>query len=103
VAELTEPEADLELWLPAGAADKLRVFCKVANKRTGSSHPSDRDRWYDFIVAAHEAEAEFTASTLVQWLREEGGWDDELANKLACEYEFARGLLTFANGARMRS
>jgi hypothetical protein len=102
-AEMTEPQADLERWLPQEAADKLRLFCSIANKRTGSSHPMDRERWYDFIVAAHEADADFSASTLARWLAEAGGWDDELAKRLAIEYEFARGLLAFANGERVGS
>jgi hypothetical protein len=100
-AELTEPKADLERWLTPEAAEKLRVFCAVANKRTGSSHPVDRERWYDFIVAAQEGETEFSASTLARWLVEEGGWDDEMAEKLAIEYEFARGLLSFSGGERV--
>jgi hypothetical protein len=102
-AEMTEPQADLDRWLPPEAAKKLRVFCTSANKHTGSSHPMDRDRWYDFIVAAHEADTEFSASTLARWLVEAGGWDDELAEKLAIEYEFARGLLSFANGEKVGS
>lgn len=102
-AEMTEPQADLERWLPGDVAGKLRLFCSIANKRTGSGHPMDRERWYDFIVAAHEADADFSASTLARWLAEAGGWDDELADQLAIEYEFARGLLAFANGQKVGS
>lgn len=98
-AELTDAKADLEHWLPESAAEKLRLFCARANKRTGSNHPMDRERWYDFIVAAHEAD--FTSATLVRWLQEEGGWDEEMADRLAAEYEFARGLLAFSNGERV--
>jgi hypothetical protein len=102
-AEMTEPQADLERWLPGGVADKLRVFCSIANKRTGSSHPMDRERWYNFLVAAHEANADLNAPTLARWLTEAGGWDDEMAERLAIEYEFARGLLSYANGERVGS
>jgi hypothetical protein len=97
-AELTDANADLERWLPPQAAQKLRRFCTVANKRTSSSHPMDRARWYDFLVAAQEGELDFSASMLARWLMEEGGWDEELADKLAAEYELARGLLAFLAG-----
>lgn len=97
-AELTEPEADLETWLSPGTATKLRTFSALANKRTGSSHPLDRERWYEFIRSAHEEQADFSSSALARWLHEEGGWDAELSNHLAIEYEFARGLLASAHG-----
>jgi hypothetical protein len=95
-AELTEPSADLERWLSPDAAEKLRRFSTSANKNTGSSHPSDRDLWYDFLVAAEESS--FSASMLERWLVEVDGWSEEMAGELAIEYEFGRGLLTFANG-----
>jgi hypothetical protein len=96
--EFTEPEADLERWVSADTARKLRLFCMAANKRTGASHPSDRRLWYDFIVSAHREGAEFDSSTLARWLHEVGGWDDEWSDELAIQYEYARGLLAYADG-----
>jgi hypothetical protein len=98
--ELTEANASLERWLTPQAATKLRRFCAAANKRTGSSHPTDRARWYDFLVTAQEGQTELTTSTLARWLMEEGGWDEELAEKLAAEYELARGLLAYYAGSQ---
>jgi hypothetical protein len=95
-AELTKPDADLEHWLTPDAAKKLRAFCAVANKRTGASHPADKRFWYDFVVAAHREGADFPASTLERWLHEVGGWDEEWANRIAIQYEQARGLLAYA-------
>jgi len=100
-AEMTAPQADLERWLTQEAADKLRLFCGLANKRTGSSHPMDRERWYDFLVTADEAGADFSASMLARWLTEAGGWDEGTAGKLAAEYEFARGLLAFSRAEKV--
>ena len=31
------------------ALRKLELFCNMANKSTGSSHPCDQERWFDFI------------------------------------------------------
>jgi hypothetical protein len=97
LVEMTEPEADLERWVSPETAEKLRGFCGVANKRSGSSHPIDRELWYEFIVSAHREGAEFDASTLARWLHEAGGWDEVWSDKLAAEYAFARGLLTHAD------
>jgi hypothetical protein len=93
--ELTEPEADLEQWMSPETAKKLRTFSDCANKRTGSSHPADKDLWYDFILAAHEEASDFSASTLMRWLVEEGEWSEDIADELAIEYERERGLLHF--------
>lgn len=94
---ISESEADLERWLSEETAEKLRHFSRVANKWSGSRHPADRNRWFEFLTAAHQEQAAFPADLLVRWLHEIGGWSPETANELAGEYEFARGLLTFAD------
>jgi hypothetical protein len=99
--EMSEPNVDLDQWLSDGAAEKLRLFSNKANKSTGASHPSDRERWYDFILAANQEGADLTASTIGRWLHEVGGWDQESAMKLAIEYAFGRGLLTYADSQRV--
>lgn len=96
-AELTDADADLERWMTPQTADKLRAFCQVANKRTGARHPVDRERWFDFIVAAHREGSELTSSTLARWLQEVGGWDADRSDELAIEYERARKLLVQAD------
>lgn len=98
---LTSANADLEHWFSPETAKKLRLFCEIANKRTGSGHPADRQLWFDFIASAHEEGGKLDATTLSQWLVEEGGWSRNLANNLASEYEFARGLLRFTATARI--
>jgi len=99
-AELTECYASPEQWLPAEAAEKLRTFSKCANKGTGSSHPADRVRWNDFVVAAHQGRGELDAATLRRWLIEIEGWPPEVADQLAVEYEYGRELLAFAENGR---
>lgn len=97
VAELTDDHADLEHWLSADTAAKLRRFNGAANRHSGSRHPAARKLWYDFLAAAHREETTLDASTLAQWLREDGGWDEEWAEELAGEYGFARGLLAYTD------
>jgi hypothetical protein len=98
--ELTATEADLRNWLCAGAADRLRRFTEFANKSTGASHPSDRERWNEFVVAAHRDRSGLDAFTLRRWLIEVEGWPPEVADQLAIEYEYGRELLAFSEGRR---
>lgn len=92
--EMTEAEADLESWVSPETAKKLRLFCWSANKSTGSAHPADRKRWFDFIVSAHREGSLLDSTTLRRWLHESAGWDENGSHELASEYEFARELLT---------
>lgn len=84
------------------ALKKLELFCSAANKSTGSSHPSDQKRWFDFICQTVDDDKMFDSSTLASFLQDEaywGGksddfigvmgeyaWDEEHAYELASEY-----------------
>lgn len=98
--DLTTTRADLEHWLPTAAAEKLRAFAATANKSTGAAHPRDRERWNDFVMAAHEGRGRLDSSTLRRWLIEIEGWPVEVADQLAGEFEFGQELLAFADGRR---
>lgn len=85
------------------ALEKLKSFCRAANKSTGSSHPCDRERWFDFICQTVDDDKMFDASTLATFLQDETywgkkpqdfmgvmgnyAWDEEKAYELAYEYE----------------
>jgi hypothetical protein len=90
-------------YISKEAIKKLELFCNAANKSTGSTHPCDRERWYDFICQTIEDDRIFDSDALYKFLKDEeywgkkpddfmGGmgryaWSDEEAYKLACEYE----------------
>jgi len=99
-AELTEVQADLEHWLSHDAAEKLRRFSRVANRGTGASHPSDRQRWLEFLVTAYQEGNHLDAVTLQRWLIEIEGWPPEVACQLAVEYEFGGELIAFVGQRR---
>jgi len=86
-------EIDLAERMPQQVYDCLRLFSRAANKRTGSTHPLDLERWLDFLVAIDEAQVELDSHTLARWLVEVEGWEGEQASRLAEEYEFGRELL----------
>jgi hypothetical protein len=91
--ELSSPEQSIEDWLSPDSAKLLKAFSLLANKSTGSSHPMDRERWYDFLIALHRSGENPSVGLLERWLIEEEHWPDDVAFDLVCEYEFARGLL----------
>lgn len=91
--EIGPGEVDLEHWLSEGTSNRLRTFSACANKSTGASHPLDRERWNQFIFAAHRESAGFDSSTLVRWLHEEAGWAESMSSDLAIQYDRARLLL----------
>jgi hypothetical protein len=98
------------------ALKKLEVFCSSANKSTGSSHPCDQERWFDFICQTVDDGKMFGYSTLASFLQDEsywgrephgfigvmGGyaWDKEQAYKLASEYENACLVLCYYKRTR---
>lgn len=85
------------------ALKKLKAFCLAANKSTGSSHPCDQERWFDFICQTVDDGKMFDYSTLANFLQDEDywgknpdgfigvmgnfAWDEEKAFELAAEYE----------------
>ncbi len=100
--ELTKPQVEPEDVLSAEAARLLRTFSASANKSTWGSHPSDQERWMQFLVVAHKDQSDFGADLLRRFLIEEG-WSEDAATHLASEYEFARELLnTYDRGKQFR-
>lgn len=64
------------------------------NKSTGSSHPLDRERWYEFILRTfREKEYLKLNSFVLKQLLLDDKWEHEKISELISEYEFAIGLL----------
>ncbi|UEL48292.1 hypothetical protein [Terrisporobacter hibernicus] len=103
ISELTSDEFDPLSEISKTALKKLEKFCKSANKSTGSSHPSDRNRWFDFICQTVDDGRVFDYAKLARFLQDENhwgkkaedfigvighfAWDKEKAYELANEYE----------------
>ena len=80
-------------WTSQEAADALHRFSAVANKSTGSSHPSDQKLWFRFLLSAHKTRGRFDSTLLERWLIEAEEWPPDSATKLIHEYEFGMDLL----------
>lgn len=83
ISELVSPET----W------QALKSFSAAANKGTGSSHPMDRDRWFEFLILIHTTENNLDTHFLERWLTEEAGWPDDVATDLVVQFEFGTDLL----------
>lgn len=91
--EISPDNVSAEDLFGAEAAELLKQFASFANKSTGSTHPADQKRWFDFIIAAHKAQRGIDPRVLYRLLREEYAWSDKLASELLIEYEQALALL----------
>lgn len=92
---LTKSEVSINDLVPGRVAEKLLRFSRAANKSTGSSHPSDKERWLDFLVAVHDNRCDLSDTNLRRLLCEEEGWTEDIAIELMSEYSFSRELLNF--------
>lgn len=73
----------------------LRQFSAAANKSTGSSHPSDQQRWFAFLATLSRTKHHFDVSSLFRWLTEVEKWPEKVAHSLASQFEFATELLRY--------
>lgn len=104
--KIVGPESDVFdplKYISKEALKKLEHFCNGANKTTGSSHPCDEERWFDFICQTVDDNQTFDYDTIYRflmdedyWGKKESGflgamghfaWDEEHAGELATEYD----------------
>ena len=91
--EVTKRKRSITDWISQEAADALHIFSVGANKSTGSSHPSDQERWFQFLIATYKTKSELDAGSLLEWLTEVEEWPSDVAEDLVGQYEFGIGLL----------
>lgn len=96
-AELSGDIVILKDVVGEDVAALLHKFSVLANKSTGSSHPCDRNRWFDFLIAVQRKRISLDTDLLINSLMEDG-WSEDRAHDLAIEYEFAIGLLDYKEG-----
>ena len=92
---MTSEYENLSDWISEDVATKLNQFSKSANKSTGAGHPSDEKRWLDFLITMHRSGKSLDASTLIRWLVEVEGWNNEIAHELGTSYENGLSLLNY--------
>ena len=93
--KITDDQQTIRDWISLESAEKLERFSKLANKSTGSSHPLDQERWFDFLVSVVENDDDFYPDRLERWLIEGDGWPPDMAQELAIKYEQGLALLRY--------
>ncbi len=92
--EVTSDEISIGSVAGEDVEQALVRFSGLANMSTGSSHPSDRKRWLEFIALAFDNPSDLHSDLVIRAL-EELGWPEDQAIKLGIEYEFADSLLSY--------
>jgi hypothetical protein len=91
----TSGEQSIQDLVPPFVAAQLQLFSNAANKATAGTHPLDRERWMQFLVALHRSGSELNVDVLGRWLKEQG-WPDDGVDHLTREFEFGIDLLQAA-------
>jgi len=91
--ELSEPITSLSEYLSEKSILLLENFSQFANKNTGSAHPSDHERWNEFIINVFKEGEKIPIDMLIRWLIEIGGWSESISRELVIEFEFGMELL----------
>lgn len=85
----TKPRVYLSDFLSPDVSKSFQVFSSAANKSTGSSHPLDNERWFQFLFLAYDSGdyKRLHSSLLNRFMIEAFGWHEEMAYELSIEYE----------------
>lgn len=91
--EISEGEWDAKAELSEDSYRNLISFSRGANRATGTAHPLDRERWYNFVISVYKNGDDIDSSTLCRWMVEEDGWPEDMAYGVSGEFEQNLGLL----------
>lgn len=94
--DIGSDQVDLSSELNPDVYSALKLFSRTSNRSTGSSHPSDRDKWMEFISALVDSGYSLSPGLLQEWLVADG-WPEETAFDLILQFEFGVALLRHAN------
>jgi hypothetical protein len=100
--QISSGRKDLSDILKPKALKAFRTFLLAANKSTGLAHPSDRERWFRFLIIAYKESIDLDSETLIRWLMEEERWPEDKAFELALNYEIGHELLNAYDHNRSR-
>lgn len=93
--EVTSDQQSMEDWVSISTYEKLKRFSAVANKSTGTAHPSDQERWFDFVISVIENNDSLSTDQLRRWLIEEEGWPSDIVAEMVIEFEQEIALLKY--------
>ena len=93
VVHENDPIGSLARWVDEKAIEKLARFSLLANRSSGSAHPSDSARWNAFLVEALPVRDGTGFAEVLQTVLIRNGWPEHGAVDLAIQVEQANELL----------
>lgn len=90
----TNDNVKMEELVPKSYGSLIR-FVECPGKESPFSHPSDREKWYDFICTLFSNNEYLSPGDLEQWLLEDKCRDSELVDEIIVKYEDATELLDY--------
>ena len=88
----TPAERNIDNSMSPEIAQRLKQFSAAANKSSGGTHTLDENRFFEFIVQAHQESSLLNESELEDLLVDDG-WSKDHALNLSYNYRFGRDLL----------
>ncbi len=85
--ELSKADITLEDLLTDESCKKFRTFSGTSDKSTGRSHPSDEEKWFEFIYSTVK-NGEYLDLESLRFFLQEDGWDEQTAWDLSLDYEY---------------
>jgi len=94
--ELSKADVSLLDLLSDESCEKFTVFSTTSNKTTGRLHPSDEEKWFEFIYSTlmHD---EYLHPNDLQYFLIEDGWDKSTAFELSLDYEYGYNAMKYRN------
>ena len=83
----------LEDYFSPNAVDYLQRFCATSNQSDLGGHPSDQEKWIDFLICAYDTGKDIHCDVFGSCLKTAGWWPEEGIPILVQEYDFAFRLL----------
>lgn len=83
----------LEDYFSPKALGLLRTFCDTSNHGDGGSHPSDQEKWINFLLTAYDDGKADHCDIFGSCLKTAGWWPERGIPRLVREYDFAMRLL----------
>lgn len=84
------------------ATKLFKRFSQAANWSDGGAHPSDQEKWIDFLLRAYDDGTDVHCDQFGNCVRKEQLWPDKHIPKLVSEYDFAMRLLKQAGRSQRR-
>ena len=93
--EMTARSQSLTSYTSSDAVEALHLFSLNANKAIGNSHPSDYERWLDFLIADHHASGSQDTEFFKRWLVQIEEWPPDVADELVYDWWKGRDVLEY--------